>query len=1009
MKKIDHIISTNGIMYDVNKNTDRIDFAFTMKATLDGIAICNSGGEFIYTNDSYLKTYGYDKPEEIIGKNWRIIHEKKELKRFVHEVMPALYKKGSWLGETTAKKRDGTIIYQELALTLAQNGNIIRIVRDITERKRTLKALEESELKYRSLLANLHEAVLYQNNENIILFANKRFCELFGYKENELINSNGYSLLYDKKDIELINKKNRLREKGISDNYEIRLKKKNGELVWCYLKGTPYYDIKGKIIGSITLITDITEQKNSSAALKASEVKFQAIFENSVDAIGVAKNGINIMANPAFLSLFGYKELSEIIGMPETKLIAKSERKKIAVYTKKRLKGDTAPQSYISKGIRKDGTEFNLEVHVANYKSNGEVFEVGILRDITEIKNTEEALRESELKYRSLIEYLHEAVFYVNNNAIMMFANKRCCELFGYELDELIGINSFDLLYDKKDIPMLKEKNRMREQGISDSYEIRCRKKNGEMLWCHIKGAPYFNVEGKIVGSITIVTDITEEKKYKDALKETETKFQTFFMLSIDAICVSINSVIILANPAYLSLFGYESYLEIEGKSEIEFIAFDERKRINEYKNRRARGEHAPSSYVTKGIKKDGKIFALEVHVSGYELAGEIYEIAILRDITELEQAQKALRDSEENYRTLINTSPDAIIVTNLHRKIIFLNQSAVDMFGFENNYELIGKKYADLIHHGERSDEDDLTNEILLRGYLKNVDRKMLKKNGTIFPADLSASLIRDSEGKPKAIISIIRDITKRKQIESQLKKYAEEQAELNATKDKFYSIIAHDLKSPFQNILGYSDMLKDNIEKLKPVKITGYATNIYDSARETFNLLENLLQWTGSQTGRLKASPEVLYVKELINSTIKIFRENAKNKKIKLTSSISNDLFIKADRNMVMAILRNLVSNAIKFTHKGGNVNLIGTEKDGKIFLMVTDSGVGLSDEDIMKIFSINKTHTTLGTEKERGTGLGLVICKEFAEKNNGNLEVESQTGKGSKFILSLPAIER
>jgi PAS domain S-box-containing protein len=736
---------------------DNFDLALTLKSTRDGVAICNNKGEFIYTNDSYLKTYGYESPEEIIGRSWKLVHHPDEIKKFEEIVIPELNKKGSWIGETTGKKRDGSIIYQELTLTLTNEGRIIRITRDITERKKTQIALEESELKYRSLIENLNEAVLYQDNKNIIIFTNKRFCELFGYGINELEGTNGYDLLYDKNDIEFINGKNNERVKGISDSYEIRLKKKNGDLVWCHINGTPYHDAAGNIVGSITIISDITEHKKSKEALSEYEAKFQAIFESSVDAIGVTINGINILNNPAFVLLFGYNDANEI-----------------------------------------------------------------------------------------------------------------------------------------------------------------------------------------------------------------------------------------------------------EGKSEINFIASSERERIMEYTKNRIIGKPVPSSYVTKGLRKDGSEFSLEVHVSGYKLGGEIYEIAILRDITEFEKTEKALRDSEEGYRSLVNTSPDAINVINLEGDIVFLNQRTVEMFGYGDSDEVVGKALSSLIVEEEWEDAKEKINEIITYGYSGNIERRMIKKDGTVFPADINASLIRNSEGNPTAIVAIIRDISKRKHTEEKLRKFAEEQAELNATKDKFYSIIAHDLKSPFQTILGYSEMLDKNIEELEIPRISEYARNIYESANETFNLLDDLLKWTGSQTGRINALPEIIYVKELIDSTTKIFRENADSKKISLTSKVTGDLFVSADRNMITTILRNLLSNAIKFTRAEGEINLTAEEYNGNILISVIDSGIGIPEENIPKLFRVEKAFSTAGTEKEKGTGLGLVICKEFVEKNNGTLSVESTPGKGSKFIVSLPKLD-
>jgi PAS domain S-box-containing protein len=870
----------NGGLPDKGNTSLDYDLSSAVKTSSDGIAINNLRREFIYANDALVKICGYNSPEDLIGKSWKILYDDNEVKRFDKVIIPELMKTGFWRGEATGIKRDGSTVFQDVTLSLTKDGRIIRIIRDITKRRNAEIALAESEFRYRSLLENLQDLVLYQDNENMIKYANKQFCDLFGYTPNELIGTNGFSLLFDKNDIEFVNEKNKSREKGISDHYELKLKKKNGDLVWGHIKGTPYYDTKNKVIGSITIISDITEQKKSKEALKESETKYQLLLEN-----------------------------------------------------------------------------------------------------------------------------LQEAVFYVDNNAIMLLANKQCCEIFGYSMEDLINSNSLELLYDKGDIKYILEKNKLRERGISDAYELRCKKKNGELIWCTINGAPYYNANGKVIGSVTIVNDITKQKRYSDALKDSETKFQAIFESSVDAIGVSKNGINVLINPAFVSLFGYEKKEEMEGKSEADLIAPGELRRILDYTKQRMKGGSAPAAYETIGLKKDGTEFSLEVNVSSYKLKEETYDISILRDITELKIAEKALQESEGQYRKLIDISPDAIIVIDLKSRIQITNQRSAEMLGCDNKEELIGTSYIDLLTEEYKEISRITMQNIFFEGYARNLERKMLRKDGTVFDAEINVSLIKDSSDNPKNLIAIIRDVTARKQIEEQLRKYAEEQGEMNATKDKFYSVIAHDLRSPFQSLLGYSDMLKSSIANLKPEKISSFAKNIYETSSETYNLLEDLLQWTALQTGRIKVNPETIYVIELFNSVIKSFRVNAKKKKIALLSDLTKKLFIYADRILVTTILRNLVSNAIKYTNKKGEIILDAKEKGSKILISVEDTGVGISRKNISRLFKVDSTFTTPGTAKEKGTGLGLIICREFAQLNNGLLSVKSTQGKGSRFKLTLP----
>lgn len=735
------------------------------------------------------------------------------------------------------------------------------------------------------------------------------------------------------------------------------------------------------------------------------KIDFTSAVNSSIYGISIAdKDGKFIFVNDAAAKIYGYKNTKELIGKHWKILYDGKEMERFLKDVSREL-NSFGFWSGEAIGKRKDNSKFYHELSLSRSKEGNTI---RIVKDITLRKNFETALKESELKYRTLIDNLHECVFYVDNNGIMMYANKRTCEIFGYNLDELIGKSSYMLLYDKKDTDFIVKKNKLREEGISDEYELRCRKKNGDLIWCYVKGTPYYDLKGNIIGSVTSVTDITEKKLADEALKESEVKFQTIFMFSVDAIGVTKDGVNLLVNPAFLNLFGYKNYDDIVGKDESMLMAPSERDIIKKYTRNREKGKYAPPSYITKGLKKDGSEFSLEVHVSKFEVDDEVFSIAIMRDITELEIAQKALKESEENYRTLVNTSPDAIVVTDAEQKLTFVNHRAVEMFGFSNYKKIIGKKYLNFISKKDHHKLDSISGEILKKGYVVNKEFVMVKKDGTVFPADLSSSIIKDFEGKHKGYVTIIRDITKRKHEEYLLRKYAEEQVKLNATKDKFYSIIAHDLRSPFQTLLGYSDMLRNNAKKFIPDKISGYSDNIYKATTETYSLLEDLLQWTGSQTGKIKASPEMIYVIELFYSIIKMYKDSAISKEIILYSNIIEDLFIYADRNMVMTILRNFVSNAIKFTKREGQIVLDAKETENEIKISVNDTGIGIDKMNISKLFSIDSAYSTKGTEKEKGTGLGLIICKEFAEKNNGRIEVESEAGKGSTFYLILPKVK-
>lgn len=227
----------------------------------------------------------------------------------------------------------------------------------------------------------------------------------------------------------------------------------------------------------------------------------------------------------------------------------------------------------------------------------------------------------------------------------------------------------------------------------------------------------------------------------------------------------------------------------------------------------------------------------------------------------------------------------------------------------------------------------------------------------------------------------------------------------ELNASKDKFFSIIAHDLRNPFNTIIGFSEMLKDAIGNNDQEIIYNYASMINVSSVQTYRLLENLLDWANSQRGKIPFEPIKINVKDLVNEEFGVQEDMAIGKNIHLFENIPADVFVMADQNMLRTILRNLITNAIKFTHKNGKVEVKADECKNNIELSVTDNGIGMNNGVIEKLFKIDANLSSLGTENEKGTGLGLFLCKEFVAKHGGKIWAESKEGEGSTFKFTLP----
>ena len=242
---------------------------------------------------------------------------------------------------------------------------------------------------------------------------------------------------------------------------------------------------------------------------------------------------------------------------------------------------------------------------------------------------------------------------------------------------------------------------------------------------------------------------------------------------------------------------------------------------------------------------------------------------------------------------------------------------------------------------------------------------------------------------------------------LEEKVSLRTKELQDLNTTKDKFFSIIAHDLKNPFNTLMGFSELLTENFDSFSTEKIKEYIGIIFDTSKNSYALLENLLEWSRSQTGRIQVTPEKFNLYKIVNENISLLESQATKKQINLRNILSETLEAFADENMINTVIRNLISNAIKYTPIEGSIQIESKTKENAVILTITDSGVGISEENIPKLFRLDQNYSTNGTANETGTGLGLILCAEFIAKNKGKIWVESELNKGSSFSIQLPVI--
>lgn len=330
-------------------------------------------------------------------------------------------------------------------------------------------------------------------------------------------------------------------------------------------------------------------------------------------------------------------------------------------------------------------------------------------------------------------------------------------------------------------------------------------------------------------------------------------------------------------------------------------------------------------------------------------------------------------------------------------------NVSFVQLLKFSTKMEMYQKTSIKTLFIDSSSFEEFDT--LLKNGHMViNYETRFRDNEGSTFDVSINARIRKPNEDEESFIEGSIYDITERKEAEKKIKKYNRELEKLNYNKDKFFSIVAHDLMTPFTALLGYSEILVKEYDELDRETIGKFASDINTVASKAHNLLENLLGWTRLETGRMIFNPVEFNLHPIVEDVFHISAESANVKDISLVNNIMVTNMVFADVNMLNTILRNLVSNAIKFTDENGRISVSSKLIDEQIEISVVDNGIGMSNMELQKLFDENHQYSGTGTHLEKGTGLGLLLCREFVEKHGGKLNAESKLGEGTRIYFSL-----
>jgi PAS domain S-box-containing protein len=943
---------------------------------------------------------------------------------------------------------------------LYRNGNI----RDITERKWIDEALKESEEKYRNIVETANEGIFVFDSDIRVTYANNKMGEMLGYSPEEMIGRHGTDFVDEEYKIYTeIRKEKRLQ--GIDEVHENKLVHRNGSIKWALVGSKSIFDKAGKFTGILSMVTDITERKQLEEQTRLRAEELATVMETTPVAIWVGHD-------PQSHSITGNRMANEFYEVEEGENVSANVTPVRRFFHKGiELNADELPmQEAALNDIDIRNVELDVLLQSGKWRfmlgsasplhdADGNVRgSVGAFIDITERKQAEDALCESEGKYRNIVETANEGICVTDAEARITYANEKMAKMLDYSREELIGRSTWSFV-DKNNMAIAKLNNEKRRQGIEETHEIKLISKDGSPLWMLVSSKSIFDESGNLSSSLNMLTDITERKRAEELLSEayevlqaqseelqvqneelkaqseelheayetlfrSEEKYRNIVETANEGIAIiDAETRITYINNKMAEMLGY-SPEEMIGRSGMDFV--NENDQAIAKLNQEKRWQGIEDTHEFKYTRKDGS--PLWVLVSSKSLfdgngkftsvlnmftdmterkkveealqkAHDSLEVKVKERTAELEKANKSLEVSEEKYRSLFDNMIEGFILNEV-------------ILGFDGNlkdlrYVEINKSFENIM---------GLTKEVVLGNTIKN----LFPQVDPIYMESVAKTV---STGQPQIIewysrvldkyldtriyipkigyVGVIyRDITERRKAEETLKSKLEELARSNDELEQFAYVSSHDLQEPLRMISSYLQLLQRRYQGKIDEKADKYIYYAVDGAARMQTLINDLLEFSRVTTraGELEPTDSELVLNQVQSNLDLYIKENK--------ATVSHDPLpeVIADSTQMAQVFQNLIANGIKFHgEEAPRIHISAEKKASEWQFSVKDNGIGIDPQYSERIFEVFKR--LHNKEEYPGTGIGLAVCKKIVERNGGHIWVESEHGKGSTFYFTLP----
>jgi len=973
-----------------------------IESQADLIVRVDPTGKFTYVNDVYCATFGKTR-EELLGHSFTPLVHPDDLSATLKTMEGLSMPPYRVQIEQRAQAVNGWrwLSWEDYAIH-DEHGTIIEIQAmgsDITERK-------QAEMRLRALLDAIPDMMFLNSADGIYLDYHAPRAAALAAPPEVFLGKHMREVLPPDLCTEFEAAITQVLQQGISITHEYTL----------VIQDQPHqFEARLVKCGTdevLTVVRDVTERKRSEEALHQSAENYRNLFENaSVGIFHSLPEGRFLRVNSTLAHMLGYASPDEMVATITdigAQLYLDTDKRMNLLNTTLQRKGWVYAENRYR---RKDGSILigTLAVRQVRKPDGSLAYLEGFLEDITERRHAEDALRESETLYHTLVETLPMNIFRKDRAGHFTFVNSLFSHTEGRSPAEILGKTDLDLhpaelaqKYRDDDESVMLSGNQLNLVEVHQSLD-------GPPIYVQTIKTPLYDAAGNLIGIQGVFWDISQLQRAEVALRESETRYRALFEAADDAIFVSrvhdgISDETIAVNDVACTRLGYTRE-ELLTAPISQYDSMEHMEQLGPVsKQLRTAGR---ATFERVHVARNGRRIPVEISARQFELNGEEVVLSIVRDITERKWAEAALRESEVRYRTLFEAANDAIFIHQVRPDgfpgdILAVNNVACEWLGYTRE-ELLHTSvelYDTMDHLDEAVRAIDQLHTV---GYA-TFERLCVTRDGGRFPVEINARRL-ELNGE-QVYLSIMRDITQRKQAETALKQALERERELNQLKTQFVSMVSHEFRTPLTAIQSTSDLLMHYSQRFSEQKKSGYLERIQAAVKRMTTMLDEVLVLGRAESGKLDFNPAPIDLEWFCRTLADEFQLSA-GEAYNLNFEFKNGCQEpNLDESLLRHILTNLLSNAIKYSPTGGMIDFSVTCDGGQVAFRVADHGIGIPPEGQTRLFETFYRANNVGSIQ--GTGLGLSIVKRAVDLHHGTIMFDSVPDCGTTFVVKLPLVQ-